>query len=161
MPMRTQAVRFYLLVTLFAPLLVLALSTFAETGSRACSPNPREVGFLHIAWIDCRNNQDEVVIIVNGSGRDIDLTGYRITSAGGQEFLFQKTALNDNCCVIKAYDILRIHSGPKNDRPFDDPRDLYWLRKDGMPYRARVWNDDGDKAELIDKNGNVVDVYEY
>ena len=150
------------LLPLVAFILMLPfLASLADTGSQLCSPKPRSVGFLHIVWIDCRSNQDEVVIIVNGSAQDIDLTGYRITSEGGQEFVFEKTHVNDSCCIIKAYDILRIHSGPGNDRPFDDPRDLHWLRKDGLPYRARVWNDDGDKAELIDANGNVVDVYEY
>ena len=147
------------LALLLLPLLAAGL--FAQTGSRACAPNPRDYGPLHIAWIDCRNNQDEVVIIVNGSGRDLDLTGYRLISRGGQVFEFQRTPVNDHCCVIKAYDLLRIHSGPGNDRPFDDPRDLHWLRKDGLPYRARVWNDVGDRAELVDDNGNVVDVYEY
>ena len=148
-----------LLLLLLVPLLLTPKASAIAINT--CSPEFRLIGALHIAWIDCQNNQDEVVIIVNGTNEDIDLTGYRLISQGGQEFLFQKTALNDNCCIIKAYDILRIHSGPKNDRPFDDPRDLHWLTKKGEPRIKNVWNDEGDRAELIDKEGKIIDVYQY
>ena len=144
-----------------ASIFLLSLTAFADHQKDPCSPENHFHGSLFISWISCQANEDEVVIIVNGSPFDQDITGYQITSFDGQIFTFEQKTVNANCCIINAYDILRIHSGPGNNQPFDDYRDLHWLREDGQPVISNVWNDNGDVAQLLDFRGETIDSYEY
>ncbi len=142
-------------------LIPLALASANPTAAAPCAPNGRQLQPLHIAWIHCQNNYDEVVVIVNASGEDIDLAGYQLDSLVGQKFVFQPSEWNPNCCVIQAYGTLRIHSGPRNLEPFDDPRDLHWLNADGQPRRDLVWRDSYDVATLFNAQKQIVAHYEY
>jgi Lamin Tail Domain len=149
---------------LFALLMLLGSMSLAFTIAQGqgvaptCAPQPRQYDSLHIAWIDCLS-KDEVVIIVNGEASDVDLTNYKLSSSGGETFAFP-----DNT-IIKAHDILRIHSGPGNNQTFTDPQhDLSWLNGGGKPRTEEVWNNDGDTAILADASTpqvHVLDFYRY
>jgi len=145
-------------------LIIMAVGVvgLADHQAEACSPHrSHQVGSIHIAWIACEESDDEVVIIMNGAPIERDLSNYVITSSSGDRFEFEKRTVNANCCQIGAYDVLRIHSGPRNGSFFDDVRDLHWLREDGQPVTNTIWNDDGDVAQLFDFRGDLIDVYEY
>ncbi len=96
---------------------------------------------------------DEVVTIVNPGPYDQTLAGWWIQSAGGktcqpvpgQVFHFPAAY------VLTAGSRVRVHSGPQAfDQP---PGDLFWQVD-------TVWNNDGDRAELVSPEG-VVAVYAY
>lgn len=134
---------------------------FAHQAMKPCAPQFRFVEPLTIAWIDCQSNYDEVVVMVNGSSNDVDLIGYQIDTRRGDQFRFQQTSINPNCCLIKAHDILRIHSGHRNLQPFSDPRDLHWVSPDGQLSGTKVWNDEGGAALLFSPEGDLIAHYEY
>lgn len=145
----------------------LGASSFsASTSDASCTPKFRQIHQiekLQIAFIECKDNADEVVIIVNGSKQPIDLFGYKITNSRGQPFVFERRGLNEGCCTINAYDVIRIHSGKLNANLFEDPRDLHWLNEDGRPRVDEVWNDNADMATLCNRDGErkILDTYEY
>lgn len=126
----------------------------------SCAPEMRLVDALMIAWVDCYN-QDEVVVILNGSNTAIDLRGYWLENRQGQKFFFQNTSWNPYCCVIEAHDILRVHSGLGNLQPFTSSRDLHWLTLDGEPTREEMWGERGGVAMLFNAQGEKVSHYEY
>lgn len=113
---------------------------------------------LQIIYIEYANNADEIVVLFNATPFDIDLTGYRIWSYGGQEFVFQKTALNPQDPVIRAFDVVRVHSVYCG--AFEDPRDFNWMNKDASCRQSAVWNDDGDQAKLFSP-GSDIPISEY
>lgn len=108
---------------------------------------------LQIIYIEYANNADEIVVLFNATPSDIDLTGYKIWSHGGQEFVFQKTALNPQDPVIRAFDVVRVHSVYCGT--FENPRDFNWVNKDGSCRQSAVWNDDGDVARLFPPGSDV------
>jgi hypothetical protein len=120
----------------------------------------RLVDSLMIAWVDCYNH-DEVVVILNGSASDMDLTGYWVENRQGKKFHFQNTAWNPYCCVIKAHDIVRIHSAHGNVEPFTGPRDLHWLDASGQPTGDEMWGERGGLAMLFNAQGEKISHYEY
>jgi hypothetical protein len=141
---------------------------FAQRQLEPCAPISHLNNSLHIAWIDCKmsdvsGNKDEVVIIVNGTNGEINLKDYTISDESQLPFKIEPIGKNIECCMIEPHDIIRIHSGNSNKdaSPVSGGRDLYWLNSDGTPRIEGVWNDDHDRAELKDKDSNVVDIYEY
>lgn len=142
-----------------------ALAAPGVEGTKAsdlCNPRPRSVGPLHIAYINCLAEEDEVVTVLNGGAQQIDLTGYVLTNKStGRLFAFEKTPVNSTCCTLGPYEIFRVHSGLRNFWSFDSAQDLHWLRRPGVPEVERIWSDEGDAARLIDPQGRVVDVYMY
>jgi len=93
---------------------------------------------------DCRGG--EVVVILNATSREIDLTGYLITSEGGQSFEFRKSEINPQVPRIGPFDIVRLHSQICD--VFAGPRDFFWVTKEGECYNAPVWNNSADVARL-------------
>lgn len=157
-------VRWTALALLALPL-VLSATTLGVEGDpdpSACDPHPRGVGPIHISYVNCLDDEDEVVVVVNGTNETVDLTGYRLTNASrGLTFAFKRTAVNDSCCVLAPHETFRVHTGLRNYDRFDSPHDLHWLREPGLPEVERIWNDAGDVARLIDRKGHVVDIYAY
>lgn len=145
--------------------LVLGATTFGvegESSPKVCDPHPRSVGPIHISYINCLADEDEVVIVINATDRPVDLSGYALTNASrGLTFEFAPTPVNDSCCTLGPNEVFRIHTGLRNYSNFDSPHDLHWLRAPGLPEVERIWNDTGDVARLIDKKGRVVDTYAY
>jgi len=135
--------------------LIVVLGIVIASGGEYGAPNKN----LSIAYIDFENNTDEVVILLNIGREEIDLTGYALSSDGGQSFTFHKTVLNCQTPSVKPYDVVRVHS--VNCSTFDDPRDYHWSNKDGSCRRACVWNDKGDTARLYDKDSKLLDEYHY
>ncbi|OGF55055.1 MAG: hypothetical protein A2Z21_04480 [Candidatus Fraserbacteria bacterium RBG_16_55_9] len=126
----------------------------------SCAPSTRLVDSLMIAWIDCYNH-DEVVVLLNGSNTDIDLTGYWLETRRGFKFFFQNSSWNPYCCVIKSHDLLRLHSAHGNLQPFSGSRDLHWLTAYGEPSGQEIWTERGGVALLFSPEGEVVSHYEY
>ena len=154
------------LLLLAAPL-VLAFGTTTlgvegDSHPEICNPHPRSVGPIHISYINCLADEDEVVIVVNATNETVDLTGYTLTNASrGLTFEFRPTPVNDSCCALAPHEAFRIHTGLRNDSRFEGPYDLHWLRAPGVPEVERIWDNAGDVAQLIDNKGRVVDTYGY
>jgi len=114
---------------------------------------------LRIVYIDYANNQDEVAVLFNASPSPVDLTGYRLTSEGGQGFIFVSSTVNPQTPSIGAYDVVRVHVASCLVQR--DPRDFNWVTKQGACYKANVWNDKGDKAILFDPRNVPVAEYSF
>ncbi|MBI1729107.1 lamin tail domain-containing protein [Candidatus Acetothermia bacterium] len=154
-----------LLFVFFGLSVSVAFSAQQQSADKSCSPILTKHDSLHIAWIDCSNRpdpniavEDEILIIVNGSNQPMNLTGFEVKDANDHTFVFSDiNTLNKYCCQIKSHDLLRIHSGPANKdiKEPESDHDLYWQN-------AEVWNNDHDRAVLVDKDGiTTVDIYEY
>jgi hypothetical protein len=145
---------------LLAACLILApiVLASAKPVSAPCAPQPRVVEPLMIAWIDCRS---ETLVLLNGSSRDMDLTGYWLENRLEQRFVFQRTAWNPECCILKAHDVLRVHSGKGNLKHAGGPRDLHWLNADGVPSDMKIWGDRSGVAVLYNSENELVAHYEY
>lgn len=159
-----RLVKWTALILLAVPLLFTA-TTFAVEGESypdVCNPHPRSVGPIHISYVNCVADSDEVVIVLNGTNESVDLSGYALTNASrGLTFQFQQTPVNDGCCTLGPNESFRIHTGLRNYSHFESPQDLHWLREPGLPEVERIWDDSGDVAKLIDPQGQVVDTYAY
>lgn len=95
----------------------------------------------NISIIDI-NLRDEVVIIKNSSPQDVNMTGWTLISAkGNQIYHFPEDY------VLKSGAIVRIWSG-KNARN-NPPGDLFWTND-------YIWNNDGDTGILKDADGYIV-----
>lgn len=89
------------------------------------------------------DSSDEYIEIANNGPGEQDLTGWTIESiVGPQTYDFPITT------TIGAGESIRIHSGP--DATDDPPDNLKWTG-------AYIWNNNGDKAELRDDQGIVID----
>lgn len=89
------------------------------------------------------DSRDEYVEIANNGPGAQDMTGWTIESVvGPQTYDFPITT------TIGAGGTIRIHSGP--DATDNPPDDLKWSG-------AYIWNNNGDKAELRDDQGIVMD----
>jgi len=150
-----RALKFSIACLILAPILLASAQPIDS-----CAPHMRLVDSLMIAWVDCYNH-DEVVVILNGSASDMDLTGYWVENRQGKKFHFQNTAWNPYCCVIKAHDIVRIHSAHGNVEPFTGPRDLHWLDASGQPTGDEMWGERGGLAMLFNAQGEKISHYEY
>lgn len=89
------------------------------------------------------DSRDEYIEIANNGPGGQDLTNWTIESVvGPQTYNFPITT------TIGVSETIRIHSGPNaTDNP---PDDLKWSG-------AYIWNNNGDKAELRDDQGFVID----
>ncbi len=89
------------------------------------------------------DSSDEYIEIANNGPGAQDLTGWTIKSVvGSQTYDFPIST------TIGAGETIRIHSGP--DATDNPPDDLKWSG-------AYIWNNNGDKAELRDDQGLVID----
>jgi hypothetical protein len=149
-------------VASFLLLMIPFALALAKQEAMPCAPHQASSQPFHIAWVHCVGNADEVIVIVNATNEDVDLTGYELNSLGGQTFRFEISAWNPGCCLIRAYETLRVHSGYRNaTTSYEDPRDLHWLDSNGQPSREPVWRDIHDIATLFTPEGEVVTFYEY
>lgn len=81
---------------------------------------------------------NEIVKIKNTSSNDINMTGWKLTSVtGNQTYSFP------DVYILKAGATITIASGKSSG-------DLKWTG-------SYIWNNDGDPAELYNKNGELVD----
>ena len=84
---------------------------------------------------------------IRNNGEALDLTGWSLVSVRGyQVFYFPAGFLLGTGAPVW------IHSGP--DAVGNPPVDLFWTDN-------YIWNNDGDKAELHDAQGRLVDMWEY
>lgn len=159
-----RIVKWALIASFVAPIL-LGATTFGVDGEsypEVCNPQPRSVGPIHISYINCVAEADEVVIVLNATNRPVDMTGYALTNASrGLTFVFERTPTNAGCCTLGPNEAFRIHTGLRNLERFDGPYDLHWLREPGQPEPERIWDDSGDVAKLLNPQGEVVDTYAY
>jgi hypothetical protein len=101
------------------------------------TPNDLEITTLFY------DSRDEYIEIANNGPGAQNMTGWTIESiVGPQTYAFPITT------TIAAGKTIRIHSGP--DATDNPPGDLKWSG-------AYIWNNNGDKAELRDDQGRVID----
>ncbi|MBS1252621.1 MAG: hypothetical protein MAG451_01662 [Anaerolineales bacterium] len=86
---------------------------------------------------------NEYVRIENAGTEAQDLTGWHLLSGVGQE-RYDFPAGH----MLQPEAFVRIHSGP--DATNDPPFDMLWTAE-------YVWDDEGDRAELYDSEGRLVD----
>jgi hypothetical protein len=83
----------------------------------------------------------EVVTIQNAGDEPLSLSGWQLKDSSKNTFAFPNLTLNSNGSV-------RVHTEPGTNNVID----LYWNSTNP------VW-ESGDKAQLVDPNGNVQDTY--
>ncbi|MFH1141975.1 MAG: lamin tail domain-containing protein [Chloroflexota bacterium] len=91
----------------------------------------------------------EVVTLVNQGDVPQNMSGWVLFSVvGEQRFVFPSGFTLAPGASVK------VTSGPNGY--YDPPSVLQWLKVDGMPSIAYIWNDAGDPATLKNAQGNVV-----
>jgi len=109
----------------------------AKSTPSVSQQNAGTSGGVKIISVDLKN---ELVTLKNTSSRDVDISGWTLLSVqGNQSYTFPQGT------IIKAGSTLTVASG-------DATGDIKWTKKN-------IWNNDGDPARLLDKNGNVVSEY--
>ena len=86
---------------------------------------------------------------MNGGLTAVNLSGWKLCSLVGdkQEFNFpEDTILEPGCSTT-------VWSGKESDKKENSPYSLFWTKKN-------MWNDRGDKAVLVDPEGNTIDEQE-
>jgi len=97
---------------------------------------------VFIKNLDC---EEELLVLKNNKEEDVDLSNWKIISVvGNQEFIFPENT------IIKSDEIIKVKSGRYAE---NDAKTLIWSK-------AYIWNDDGDKAELYDNKGILIDSFE-
>lgn len=95
----------------------------------------------------------ETVLIVNLTREKIDLCGYLLKAEeAGLTFDFEDEA--DCKATIAPLSVIRVHSGAGSSEYYASWNDIPWSQKD-------VWDDESDKATLVDPDGNVVSSFSY
>ena len=101
---------------------------------------------LFISWLKYEG-RDEYVRITNDGDAAQNMTGWSILSVvGNQRYHFPIGF------VLEPGASVRIHSGP--DAVDNPPTDLKWTDR-------YIWLNDGDKAELYNASGQLIDSYCY
>jgi len=115
---------------------------------------------IRVIWIDYDNDQGETIVLFNPNPEPINITAYRIESAGGQTFRFDWSGEATDI-FIGGFDVVRVHSGPCG--PSEDTRDFRWRTSEGEPRVEEVWRNEGDVAYLYDRRegGIPIDSYSY
>ena len=99
--------------------------------------------------------QEEVLVLVNRTSKDLNLSGYTLVDEANHVFDFSEDpGEQGKRPIIPAFDVVRIYSGRGAKYNYEDPRDFYWSRN-------YIWNNDGDEARLKDPSGETVVIYEY
>lgn len=92
------------------------------------------------------DGKKEFVELWNTSDGPIDISGWRLRDEANNVVSI------DAGIIIKAHSVLYILSGIDTPPPTSDF--IY-------PLRRNIWNNDGDRARLVDQNHQPVDEYEY
>jgi len=107
-------------------------------------PTPSPTGDLRITDLQYSGN-DEYVKITNHGTDSQSMRDWTILSVvGSQTYRFPPPY------ILEAGASVRIHSGPDAVNHDNPPNDLVWTREN-------MWNNDGDKAELYDSAGKLID----
>ena len=119
------------------------------TAPLAPTPTPTVAATMSQVVIQTVNLETEVVTIANLGSASQNMTGWMLVSeVGGQAFRFPGGyTLAPGATVL-------VTSGPTGN--LAPPAVLQWLKSDGTPSKAYVWNNDGDPAILMDADGNTV-----
>ncbi len=123
--------------------------TASPTAEPTATPTPTPQpggGKLTIVYLQY-SGRDEYVEIQNEGPGDQDMTGWTLVSVVGNQVYDFPPGF-----ALGVGHRVRVHSGP--DAYESWPTDLKWTR-------AYIWNNAGDKAELRDPRGVVVDSYCY
>ncbi|MEF8916756.1 MAG: lamin tail domain-containing protein [Candidatus Bipolaricaulota bacterium] len=89
-------------------------------------------------------SSDQVVTLLNKSGEELDLSGFRIRAGSGNAFEFP----SDERTVLKPFGIIRVHSGPDAEEEYSGEKDFYWTSES-------IW-DETNNPRLIDPEGKVI-----
>ncbi len=121
--------------------------TATPTPAPSATPTPpSQGGVLRIAHLQYSGRDEYVEIRNDGPGAQ-SMTGWTLVSVvGNQHYAFPANF------VLEPGRTVRVHSGPGAFERW--PTDLKWTS-------AYIWNNSGDKAELRDASGSVVDTYCY
>jgi glutaredoxin len=133
--------KFYSLSTI--NLLICSLSLLIVMGPVAsvrAQPNNAEVTLVPVDY----DSSDQVVTILNKTGREIDLSGFKINDGSGNVFKFPP----DKKTLLKPFGVIRVHSGSDARGKYSERQDFFWTQE-------RIW---GKKktARLVSSSGKVV-----
>lgn len=109
---------------------------------------------------------DEVVTLVNLSRKEVDVSGWQITSSTVERGPIAQVFVFPQGCVVPAGGRVRVHSGPasvgKTSTPCGHAEiDLYHRYAGIETEGAEVWDDRADLAQLRDAYGEKVDSCSY
>ena len=91
----------------------------------------------------------ELVYIINNETKEMDLTGWRLTSRGGKPATYFFPA----GYRLAPSAIARVHTYGG----VDSAGDVYW----GLNGSDRIWEERGDTASLLDASGHMVSTFTY
>ncbi len=138
-----SALKLPVIICLLFMLLAVNFSTYAD--------ETRESDLAIIQVIN--EGPHETVLIVNLTREKIDLCGYLLKAENtGLTFDFANQA--DCKATLAPLSVIRVHSGTGSSEYYASWNDIPWSQKE-------VWNDESDKATLVDPDGNVVSSYSY
>jgi len=89
------------------------------------------------------DSSDQVVTLLNKSGEELDLSGFRISDGSGNAFEFSPTEQ----AVLEPFGVIRVHSGPGAKEEYSGPKDFYWTNEN-------IWTE-SKNASLVDPEGKV------
>jgi len=93
---------------------------------------------------DHESLDEEFVELANPSNRTVDVAGWQLSDRAGYTYTLDNATIPPN-------GTLRVHTGHGED----NATHVYWGRD------SAVWNNDGDRVELVDARGRLVDAFEY
>lgn len=96
---------------------------------------------------DCKNPNDEFVVFRNFCNSPVNMSGYKLKDSEENFYVFKNVILGPE-------EYITLHSG----RGIDNETDLFWNSNKSCP---AVWNNDGDKLFMRDRDGYLILYYEY
>lgn len=101
---------------------------------------------------------DEIVTLQLVRGPALSLAGWRLQSYNGEVLpclpQFDQVYAFPPGLVLQPGDLVRLHSGPQGGQVIATTTDLPWTT-------ALIWNNTGDRADLLNPAGQVVATYGY
>ncbi len=94
---------------------------------------------------DNENLNDEYVVLRNVSASKIDVTGWQLTDAHGNEYVFGTYTFNSGAAIT-------LYTGTGEQTPVK----LYWGKT-----KSAVWNNSGDTLFLYNADGELILEYRY
>ena len=90
------------------------------------------------------NTSDQVVTLLNKSGKEVDISGFKIKDGSGNVFEFPA----DDSIIIEPFGIIRVHSGPGIEDEYSSELDFRWTKES-------IWGE-AKIARLADPSGEVI-----
>ena len=100
-----------------------------------------------------REGPHETVVIVNLTREKIDLCGY-VLKADRADLSFDFAEEADCKATIAPLSLIRVHSGSGSSEYYASWEDIPWSQ-------GEIWNDQSDKATLVDPDGNTISTFSY